>query len=263
MRWYIAGSSDRRVSHTQVKRPPRGLLVLSATVAGADDFAGDDAVGDRAPGVPQTLDRYESGIPSHDTLRDVFAALDPELFKACFLAWINDLRDDDADIIAIDGKTSRRSHLTGGRDASFAPRLGLAARQQTKILCSGSRRPRKNPMKSPPSPAAEAHPSEGRSGHDGCHGHPNGHRPRDPRRRRRLLHVAEEELARRVCRCRATLLNEPPTAFETTETVDLGPGDGLKPASIRSATSWDWMAPRTGITGVSGCSRTSRHDRPD
>jgi hypothetical protein len=43
-------------------------------------------------------------------LCDVFAALDPELFKSCFLAWVSDLCDDDPDIIAIDGKTSRRSH---------------------------------------------------------------------------------------------------------------------------------------------------------
>jgi DDE_Tnp_1-associated len=28
--------------------------------------------------------RYENGIPSHDTLCDVFAALDPEVFKTCF-----------------------------------------------------------------------------------------------------------------------------------------------------------------------------------
>ena len=40
----------------------------------------------------------------------MFAALDPELFKACFLAWISELRDDDPEVIAIDGKTSRRSH---------------------------------------------------------------------------------------------------------------------------------------------------------
>jgi hypothetical protein len=46
--------------------------------------------------------RYEQSFPSHDTLFDVFAALDPELFKACLLAWINGLRDDDPDIIAID-----------------------------------------------------------------------------------------------------------------------------------------------------------------
>ncbi len=30
---------------------------------------------------------YADGIPSHDTLCDVFAALDPGLFKACLLAW--------------------------------------------------------------------------------------------------------------------------------------------------------------------------------
>jgi hypothetical protein len=35
-------------------------------------------------------------------LCDVFAALDPELFKACFLAWISELRDDDPEVIAID-----------------------------------------------------------------------------------------------------------------------------------------------------------------
>jgi hypothetical protein len=57
---------------------------------------------------------YDSGIPSHDTLCDVFAALDPELFQSCFLAWINGLRDD--------GPTSSRSTArprgaatTGGR----------------------------------------------------------------------------------------------------------------------------------------------------
>ncbi len=49
-------------------------------------------------------------MPSHDTLCDVFAALDPALFKSWFLAWICGLRDEDPDIIAVDGKTSRRSH---------------------------------------------------------------------------------------------------------------------------------------------------------
>lgn len=38
------------------------------------------------------------------------AALDPELFKTCFTTWVEALRDDAPDIIAIDGKTSRRSH---------------------------------------------------------------------------------------------------------------------------------------------------------
>jgi hypothetical protein len=43
-------------------------------------------------------------------LCDVINALDPELFKACFLAWVEGLRDPEPEIIAIDGKTSRRTH---------------------------------------------------------------------------------------------------------------------------------------------------------
>src|ERR1700729_2828948 len=95
------------------------LLVLSATIAGADDFVETTLWGTQHLTFLRRFYRYENGIPSHDTLCDVFAALDPELFKACFLAWINDLRDagpwaevlkDAPDIIAIDGKTSRRSH---------------------------------------------------------------------------------------------------------------------------------------------------------
>jgi len=86
------------------------LLVLSATLAGADDFVETTLWGTEHLTFLRRFYRYANGIPSHDTLCDVFAALDPELFKACFLAWVGGLRDDDPDIIAIDGKTSRRSH---------------------------------------------------------------------------------------------------------------------------------------------------------
>ena len=83
---------------------------MSATIAGADDFVEATLWGTQHLAFLKRFYRYESGIPSHDTLCDVFAALDPELFKACFLAWINGLRDGDPDIIAVDGKTARRSH---------------------------------------------------------------------------------------------------------------------------------------------------------
>jgi predicted transposase YbfD/YdcC len=86
------------------------LLVLSATIGGADDCVETTVWGTEHLAFLRRFYRDEQGIPSHDTLCDVFAALDPELFKACFLAWISGLRDDDPEIIAIDGKTSRRSH---------------------------------------------------------------------------------------------------------------------------------------------------------
>jgi predicted transposase YbfD/YdcC len=57
---------------------------------------------------------YANGIPSHDTLCDVFAAVDPELFKSCFLACIEELRNPSLpELIAVDGKTSRRTHDRG------------------------------------------------------------------------------------------------------------------------------------------------------
>ena len=50
------------------------------------------------------------GIASHDTLGEVIRAVDPELFKHGFASWVEGLRAGDPDIIAIDGKTSRRTH---------------------------------------------------------------------------------------------------------------------------------------------------------
>jgi predicted transposase YbfD/YdcC len=53
---------------------------------------------------------FENGIPSHDTLNDVINSLPAAAFSDCFVSWVAALRDDDPDIVAIDGKTSRRTH---------------------------------------------------------------------------------------------------------------------------------------------------------
>jgi predicted transposase YbfD/YdcC len=86
------------------------LLVLAATIAGADDFVEVTLWGKEHQAFLRRFLPYEKGFPSHDTLCDVFAALDPDLFRACFIAWVDGLRDSGPEIIAIDGKTSRRSH---------------------------------------------------------------------------------------------------------------------------------------------------------
>ena len=52
-----------------------------------------------------------NGIPSHDTFGRVFSLLAPEAFEACFRAWVASIRTViPGEIIAIDGKTLRRSH---------------------------------------------------------------------------------------------------------------------------------------------------------
>jgi len=51
------------------------------------------------------------GIPSHDTFGKVFARMDPDEFQACFLTWIEEVAEmTTGQVIAIDGKTVRRSH---------------------------------------------------------------------------------------------------------------------------------------------------------
>jgi hypothetical protein len=107
---FAALSDPRQNAKVWYPLPEILLLVLSATLAGADDFVEVTLWGAEHLAFLRRFYRYDRGIPSHDTLCDVFAALDPAMFKACFLSWIGGLRDDDPEIIAIDGKTSRRSH---------------------------------------------------------------------------------------------------------------------------------------------------------
>ena len=91
------------------------LIVLAGVMAGADDFV---EISIWAEGKLDFLRRFlafKQGVPSHDTLNDVMNALPNDLFAACFTNWVTALRDGDADIVAIDGKTSRRAHGADGR----------------------------------------------------------------------------------------------------------------------------------------------------
>lgn len=112
------------------------LLILAGTLAGAEDFVEIEEWGNEHLDFLRTFLPYAAGIPSHDALNDLVNALDPELFKACFTSWVETLRDADPDIIAIDGKTSRRTHdRTKGRSAlhmvsAWAARQRLVLGQQ-------------------------------------------------------------------------------------------------------------------------------------
>ena len=86
------------------------LLLLCATLAGADDVVEIALWGEEHLAFLRRFLPCEHGMPSHDTLGGVIAALDPALFKACFVAWVEGLREAEPDLIAIDGKTSRRTH---------------------------------------------------------------------------------------------------------------------------------------------------------
>ena len=51
------------------------------------------------------------GIPCSDTFARVFAGIDPEQFRNCFIDWVNSVSQlTQGEVIALDGKTLRRSH---------------------------------------------------------------------------------------------------------------------------------------------------------
>lgn len=85
------------------------LLILCGTLAGAEDFVEIERWGRRKLEFLRRLLPFEKGIASHDTLNDVMNALPAALFSDCFTAWVEALSDAEPDIVAIDGKTSRRA----------------------------------------------------------------------------------------------------------------------------------------------------------
>jgi DDE_Tnp_1-associated len=71
---------------------------------------------------------FRNGTPSHDHLGDLFATLDAEAFQRCFVAWVAALTGTPADVIAIDGKTLRRSYQKKGAKAPIHMVSAFAAR---------------------------------------------------------------------------------------------------------------------------------------
>lgn len=69
------------------------LLVLCATLSGMKDFVEIRLWGDLRLEFMRRFLPYERGIPAYDTLNDVVNALNPDLFKDCFAAWMESLRE--------------------------------------------------------------------------------------------------------------------------------------------------------------------------
>jgi predicted transposase YbfD/YdcC len=107
---FAAIKDPRQAAKVLYPLPEILLLLLCATIAGADDCVEMALWGKEHLAFLRRFRPYQRGIPSHDVLCDVIAAIDPEAFKTCFLAWVETLRAKDPAIIAVDGKTSRRSH---------------------------------------------------------------------------------------------------------------------------------------------------------
>jgi len=96
------------------------VIAICAVICGADSWVEIQEWGrTKEPWLRRFLE-LPNGIPSHDTFGRVFAALDPVQFQQCFLAWVRAVTPvTTGQVIALDGKTVRRSHDRGKGKAAI------------------------------------------------------------------------------------------------------------------------------------------------
>ena len=128
---FSALDDPRQAWKVEYPLPEIMLVVLCATLAGAETFVETARWGRMKLGFLRQLLPFKRGIPSHDALNDVMNGLDAGMFSQCFSAWVESLRDRDPEIIAVDGKTSRRAHA---RDCPALHTVSAWASRQRLVL---------------------------------------------------------------------------------------------------------------------------------
>lgn len=123
----------RRVAHplTEVL-----LLVVCGTMADCDDYEGIAAWGEAHLPFLRRYLPYEHGVPGGRWLTLLMNRINPALFSSVFTAWVRHTWPGQPNLVAIDGKTARRSHdRAAGREplhlvSAFATTSRLVLGQQ-------------------------------------------------------------------------------------------------------------------------------------
>jgi len=102
---------DPRAENRRYPLPHLVFIAVCMTLCNADDW---EMVSYLAKKKLNWLRRYiplPHGVPSHDTFSRVFSRIDPQAFNQCFITWTNEIaKKTQGEVIAIDGKTLRRSY---------------------------------------------------------------------------------------------------------------------------------------------------------
>jgi predicted transposase YbfD/YdcC len=116
---YFAAVEDPRVERAK-RHSLLDIIIIAicGVICGAEGWAEIEEFGKEKEEWLKTILELPNGIPSHDTFGRVFSRLDPVQFEACFFEWVQSLTESVEGVIAIDGKTLRRSHdKTNGKKA--------------------------------------------------------------------------------------------------------------------------------------------------
>jgi predicted transposase YbfD/YdcC len=106
------------------------VLTVCAMVCGIDDFVGIAAWGNERIDWLRGFLKLKNGIPSHDTLGRLFGLLDRKAVEKSFRLWVGSVLPDLAkgSVVAIDGKASRRSKMTGKQALHLVSAFATGAR---------------------------------------------------------------------------------------------------------------------------------------
>ena len=86
------------------------MLVVCGTICGCDDYEDIAGWGETHLETLRQYLPYKNGVPGERWLTLVMNRINPAFFADAFAAWVRATWPGKADMIAIDGKTSRRSH---------------------------------------------------------------------------------------------------------------------------------------------------------
>jgi len=87
------------------------IITICGVIAGADTYEQIENFGKKRKKWLSNFLELPYGIPSHDTFGRIFERMNPNEFQSCFMCWIKSVAEQTkGQVIAIDGKTLRRSH---------------------------------------------------------------------------------------------------------------------------------------------------------
>ena len=107
----FAAVEDPRIERTKLHRLVDILMIaVCGVICGAEGWVEIEEFGKAKEAWFGSWLALPNGIPSHDTFGRVFARIDPKQFEACFLHWVQSVSEEIKGVMAVDGKTLRRSH---------------------------------------------------------------------------------------------------------------------------------------------------------
>ncbi len=107
----FAQVEDPRIERTKQHRL-RDILIIATcgVICGAEGWVEIEEFGKAKEAFFKEWLDLPNGIPSHDTFGRVFGLIDPKQFEAGFVQWVRGISKTVKGVVAIDGKTLRRSH---------------------------------------------------------------------------------------------------------------------------------------------------------